>query len=510
MKSGVGARSPFFPSLTSVRRGAKRDGSGLAALAEVAAGEAGAPAQPDKRAKGQTRKMHVPEWIVEAARVRFKQPNFGVQGASTAAVVWGGIGNLMEQPEHCVALDGADDVAALRARVTELEKQLEEARSESVAAIVERYGEENFGTHFGLSKKEFDWLFDLAKSDLSKIANVFSPKPVKGKSHMKPLGIDLEDVLGIICRHVLLNTPFERICKGFARADKHASKGKMRSPDWAGKIFDAVLRVLTSPESRFHKRLVRRQTPTEVWEYTRKHCPEVVAFLRKYVNDFSDDRTCYVVLVDGTHFIAKSPSDFYTMLLTHSRKKSRNTLLSICGSVPTKMFAYFTEPVGGKTSEKAACDGTSMYSTIVNFAAADGAIAVIVVDKGFGFMAMIAAAGRDQYVFIPHGAQSGKQLSEMKGCFNRDQARLRMPIEHHFGDFKRRIACLSAGSIQLGAFGKALHEAHAERLSRKVLLGFLLYNGFIMLADPSIVFDKRRAFQVSLSTRGKVAAMFLT
>lgn len=470
----------------------------LDALAEEAArvDEPGG-AVGNEVAVGGWKKVRVPAVFLEAARRRTGHDGFGVQGFHGAPATWALL-TAVVRGEDRDDEDLARRVRDLEARLEEAQRELQELQSESVAAVLNRGGDELFATHFGLSKAEFDFIFAKAEPDLLEMRRVFSQRPALGKTRERALTIDLPDVLGIVCRHVLLGQPFARICKGFPREDKHAEKGKIKSEKWARKIFDAARSVLGANDSHFSRAFLRRQTPAEVWAYTRDNHPEIVEFLQEYVKDYNAEKAHYVVLVDGTHLVAKTVSDFYAMGLTYSRKKAQNTLLSICGSVATGMFAFYTEPVGGKTSEKAVCDGTDMYAKMANFAEAHDAVPVFIVDKGFGFFVKYAAAGRrgSHSVFIPHGARGGKQLSVAMATFNRDQARIRMPIEHYFGCLKRRCGCLKWGALQLGAHGVSLSVTHAVRLSEIVRLSFGFFNGFRMAGDRLIVFKKQTRYEV--------------
>gem|GEM_PF-5710297 len=470
--------------------GRKRDAPGLDALAaeaERAGVDDGAIADdgPVKTWK----KLRVPPSFIAAVRERTGVAGFAVQGFQGAPATWAAVTATLR------GVDGAPDadvVGALQRRVRELEAQVHEAQSESVASILARGGHQLFSTHFGVTKAEFDFIYTVAEADLENMRRVFSQQPAGGVERNKPLGIAREDVLGIICRHLVLGQPFARICKGFPRMDKKKEKGATKSENWVRKIFDAGRDSLAADGSSFSQAFLRRQTPPEVWSYMKRHRPEVVEFLREYVKDFSPKRKYYVVLVDGTHFVSKTVSAFYAMGLTYSRKKAQNTLLSVCGSVATGMFAFYTEPVGGKTSEKAACDAADMFRKIVDFAVSFDMIPVLIVDKGFGFFVKYAAAeGRGACsVFIPYGARAGKQLTVAEACFNREQARIRMPIEHSFGALKRRCLCLKWGALQLGAPGIGELVQQALRLSSIIRVAIGFHNAFRLAADPGIVFEK--------------------
>ena len=477
-----------------MHHGRKRSASDLDALAAEAVHQRGQlrVQRNDDNAEVSV-KVSVPLSFVEAARTRTGEARFLSQGFRGSPATWSLLTNILEGRGE----EGAFGVN--EERVRRLEQELVAERSESVRAVLSRAGEDGFPIHFGLSKKEFDYIMEIVTPDLEGMSRVFAQRPPGMKLRDRSLAIELEDVLGIVCRHILLHHPFALICRGFPRKDKHAEKGRTKSENWARKIFDAARDVLATHNSAFSKAFMRRQTPTEVWEYTKERHYEVVEFLREYVEDYDEKKTYYVVLVDGTHFVAKTVNDFYAVGLTYSRKKGQNTLLSVCGSVATGMFAFFTEPVGGKTSEKAACDGTDMYAKVVSFASSHNAEAVFVVDKGFGFFVKYAeaAGGRQQHVFIPYGARGGKQLTTKRAEFNRAQARIRMPVEHCFGCLKRRCQCLKWGAIQLGSHGTGSATAQAERLSKIVYVGIGFFNSFRLVADPLIKFKRRTQYEVS-------------
>ncbi len=128
--------------------------------------------------------------------------------------------------------------------MAELERELVEAQSKSVGAILARGGDELFPTHFGLFKADFDYIFETAKVDLEGMARVFAQRPAGAKTTAEPLGIDLHDVL------------------------------KTKSENWILKIFDSACGALSRDDSQFSKAFLRRQTPAEVWEYTKDKHPE--------------------------------------------------------------------------------------------------------------------------------------------------------------------------------------------------------------------------------------------